>query len=553
MRNCKFIFCLFFFNAITTINVIAQDFSVNGLYYNVVSLEKLTCEVTHAATKYSGDIIIPENVTYNGRNFKIVGIGEEAFYHCKEMISIHLPSTLEYIGKDAFLYCDKLKEVHIGDIYKWCNISFANAWAAPLYDNHYAVAYTKGEKIESLDLKKITKISDYAFCGMRTLKDISLPRIESIGVMSFAVCIKLTSLNLPSCLQVIGKDAFCQCTGLKTVNIPPLVEKLEGDAFGGGAIYGWPHMDSVIIEESDRPINLNSSFWTNSPHEKIIIRRNFVGSSSQFKSWVIGNKVTSIPPRLFSSYTRVGGTIDFPEYEYFQPHIITDIVFEDGPDPLKIGEALYFSNYRTTRIYNQLSTGGLNFHNLYLGRPLVESDRIEEYKSKVSSSMLKPPYYYSIFYDVDIQRLTIGNYLKNEDIEYLNFPRYQGLKYLRIGKNITSVPNMTDNSNLDTLVVLNRNPPLAVGFANKTYLNCKLYVPKGCKSAYETANVWKNFWNIIELEETDETSGIEKYKADAHAENNSIYSVIGYKTNTLQRGVNVIRMNDGTVKKVIVK
>ena len=47
----------------------------------------------------------------------------------------------------------------------------------------------------------------------------------------------------------------------------------------------------------------------------------------------------------------------------------------------------------------------------------------------------------------------------------------------------------------------NATAPLELGediFANCDISNCTLYVPTGSKSAYETADYWKNFNSIVE-------------------------------------------------------
>ena len=68
---------------------------------------------------------------------------------------------------------------------------------------------------------------------------------------------------------------------------------------------------------------------------------------------------------------------------------------------------------------------------------------------------------------------------------------------LTIGKNIKSVPKI-DSKDLITISVRSSNPPAAQGFPNNVYLDAVLYVPKGCVSKYQNANVWKNFWTIME-------------------------------------------------------
>lgn len=50
------------------------------------------------------------------------------------------------------------------------------------------------------------------------------------------------------------------------------------------------------------------------------------------------------------------------------------------------------------------------------------------------------------------------------------------------------------------IYIMNENPIHVGGFfGNSTYLNCILYVPIGTKQQYQSANPWKNFFNIVEM------------------------------------------------------
>ena len=65
----------------------AYDFEKDGIYYNVTSLTDLTVEVTceeeyASENSYRGDIVIPEQVEWNGKTFTVTGIG--AFYFSAE-------------------------------------------------------------------------------------------------------------------------------------------------------------------------------------------------------------------------------------------------------------------------------------------------------------------------------------------------------------------------------------------------------------------------------------------------------------------------------------
>ena len=73
------------------------------------------------------------------------------------------------------------------------------------------------------------------------------------------------------------------------------------------------------------------------------------------------------------------------------------------------------------------------------------------------------------------------------------------LKKLTIGYNIQRVPWMP-NHILGKIYLRNPNPPLADGFTERTYVNAVLYVPRGSKSAYQSAHAWKKFVNIQEYD-----------------------------------------------------
>ena len=87
----------------------AYDFEKDGIYYNVTSLTDLTVEVTceeeyASENSYRGDIVIPEQVEWNGKTFTVTGIGASCFSYA-ELSSIQLPETLTSIGSGAFISC----------------------------------------------------------------------------------------------------------------------------------------------------------------------------------------------------------------------------------------------------------------------------------------------------------------------------------------------------------------------------------------------------------------------------------------------------------------
>ena len=93
--------------------------------------------------------------------------------------------------------------------------------------------------------------------------------------------------------------------------------------------------------------------------------------------------------------------------------------------------------------------------------------------------------------------------------------------------------------------------PISVGktFSGVDKKNCTLYVPQGTVQDYLLADVWGNFWNIIEYEAT----GIDKTTTSTDVKEVSRYSVNGQRLVGPTKGLNIVKYSDGSVKKVAVQ
>lgn len=60
---------------------------------------------------YSGNIVIPETVSYNGEDYTVTSIGSSAFDKCRDLRSISMPNTITSIGDNAFGYCSNITKV----------------------------------------------------------------------------------------------------------------------------------------------------------------------------------------------------------------------------------------------------------------------------------------------------------------------------------------------------------------------------------------------------------------------------------------------------------
>ena len=122
-----------------SVNAFAYGFEVDGIYYDILSVQDKTVRVTYKEysnatykSDYSGDMVIPEQVQYNEELYSVNSIGLYAFVGCDGLTSITIPISVTTIEGDAFYNCENLESVYISDLSAWCKIDFAENDSNPL-------------------------------------------------------------------------------------------------------------------------------------------------------------------------------------------------------------------------------------------------------------------------------------------------------------------------------------------------------------------------------------------------------------------------------------
>ena len=214
MRIIKSLSLILLVMAVGTTSVYAYDFEKDGIYYNILSSEDRTVEVTYrnySGDSYSGEIVIPQMVTFEGRTYRVTTIGVLAFYYCNALTSVEMPSVTT-IGVQAFLSCRALRSVSMPAV--------TTIGSGAFY----------GCSLTSVEMPSVTTIGDRAFYSCRALRSVSMPAVTTIGLNAFFSCDALHSVSMPEVTE-IGNWAFRYCSFLRSIDIPASVTTIGEGAF----------------------------------------------------------------------------------------------------------------------------------------------------------------------------------------------------------------------------------------------------------------------------------------------------------------------------------
>ena len=646
------------------------DFEVDGIYYRIISLTDLTAEVVakdDTYNIYSGEVVIPESVSYRNREFKVISIDAMTFSYCSELTSLTIPQTVTTVGKlalngctglksliiadsntdlvtngsfdslayetlylgrkasvnfksltdlkvitlaggvtfisysaflgctglttvtigdsvtsidegafygctgltsvtignsvtsideYAFAGCSNLSEVNITDLSAWCKIDFDNYSANPLSQAH--CLNLNGTEVTNLVIPNdITKIKHYAFYGCTGLTSVTIPNsVTSIGYGAFSGCTGLTSITIPNSVTEIWHYAFYGCTGLESVTIGDSVTSI-----GEAAFSGCTGLTEITIPNSVTTIGVSAFYGCTGltevsiPNSVTAIRSGAFSGCTGLKSVTIPNSVSEIGEGAFGGCTALGS-----------------LIIKEGVNPIAMDGNIFAGSSLTSIYIGRTMTnvtspfsGITSLSKVTLGRGMtsLQSDAfagctgIKELVIEGDESAITID---CKFNDSPIEKLHIGRngtYAFNNRVD---------LKEVSVGDNVTSLPNNAFNgcSNITSLKLGNKletigsgaftgcatlmnvystnlTPPTGVVFDNKTYLQGTLYVVKGSKAAYEAADGWKEFWEIIDnlpfevngiwynIDEYGNTKAVMNPSGDAYSGAISIPATIEYE------------------------
>lgn len=156
--------------------------------------------------RYSGDLVIPSSVTYEGKTYPVTGIAESAFFGCKDLTSLTLPEGLTIIYSYAFSGCMGLTSITIP-------ASVSKVYNA-IFEESYNLASIK---VEDGNTEYDSRNNCNAIIHTATNELI-------------AAC---KNTVIPNTVQVISNGAFQNCESITSLTIPASVSFIKGWAFNG--------------------------------------------------------------------------------------------------------------------------------------------------------------------------------------------------------------------------------------------------------------------------------------------------------------------------------
>ena len=298
----------------------AQDFEVNGIYYNVLSEEEGTVEVTRGY--YSGDVVIPAEVSHDGGTYRVTTIGDYAFQSCSSLTSVSMPSVTT-IGDDAFGNCDGLTSVEMPSVTTIGDYAF-----------YYCSALT------SVSMPSVVTIGEDAFYTCSSLTSVSMPSATTIGDDAFEYCSTLTSVEMPA-VATIGEYAFYGCSALTSIYLPASCTSIDGNPFSG-----CDALKEIVVDED------NPNF---SSHDGVLYDKNVETLLA-----CPGSKSSIDTP---SSVTTIG------DCAFYGCSALTSVSM---PEVTRIGEGAFYSCSALTSIYLPASCTSID------GNPFSGCDALKE-------------------------------------------------------------------------------------------------------------------------------------------------------------------------------
>lgn len=531
-----------------------------------------TVNIPNGVTSIEGHVFREcRNLTTISIPTSVTKIEEFAFYGCKSLNSITIPDNVNEIGWAAFDGCSSLTTISIPT-------SLTRIADGEYYDGNYRGVFSGCSSLTSITIpNNLSIIGKYAFYSCSSLKSVSIPNsVTSIGESAFEGCYELEMIKIPDELQIIKKATFKGCNSLKSLTIPAAVEFIYQEAFAGNN-----RMESVVAQPENPPFLYDNSFsnfsfplkvpkgckeayqtaqgWKNftniSDADKY--KLTYVVDGDEYKSYEIeeGVNITPEPEPTKEGYTfngwseipetmpahdvTVTGTFTIGSYKLtymVDGEVYKTISYDYGdvitPEPAPEKEGYTFSGWSEipeTMPAHDLTVTGTFTINKYKLTYIVDG---EEYKS------------YVLDYGITITPET------EPTKEGYTFSGWSEIPETMPAHDVTVTGSFTINSYKLTYMIDDKVYKEAMYEYGAT-ITPELQ-PEGDYATFEWIDLPQTMPAHDVVVYASYTSGISEVLMKTQR-NIRIYSPNGKKLDKQQKGLNIVVLDDGTVKKVVIK
>ena len=354
----------------------ADSVEIDGICYSLSTVVNsqtsvVTYEATVTSNGYTGEIVIPESVTYNEVVYNVKAIGDNAFCYCSGLTSVTIPNSVTSIGYYAFRECSGLTSVTIPSsvtsigsrVFDDCSglTSMIVEKGNTVYDsrnNCNAIIESSSNTLifgckNTIIPNDVTSIGEYAFYECSDLTSVTIPNsVTSIGSYAFSGCSGLTSITIPNSVTSIGSSAFLNCSGLTSI----IVEN-------GNTIYDSRENCSAIIE-TERNTLITGCKNTVIPNSVTSIGDAAFAGCSSLTSITIPNSVTSIDHAAFShcssltSITIPNDVTSIGEYAFHECSGLTSVTIPNSVSSIDNGAFSHCCSLTSITIPNSVTSIG---------------------------------------------------------------------------------------------------------------------------------------------------------------------------------------------------
>jgi len=491
----------------------ARSTQIDGINYNLNSSNQ-TAEVAYGG--YSGNLVIPSSVTKGDVDYTVTSIASNAFYNCPGLISITIPKSVTTIAtkREFFYNTKKLKSIIVEE-------------GNPNYDsrdNCNALIETASNKL-------------LYGCNGAFIPD----GVTIIGVDAFRECKELTSLVIPNSVTTIEEGAFSQCSGLTSVYIGTGLENIGEDIF-----YECDNLKTFEI---------NSNVLVSKNYTSGEICAGTIFGGAPVEELILGEEVTSIGEWAFRGCTMTSvkmsdNVTSIGDYAFRECYHMTSL--ELSNNLTYIGKWAFTSCHGLSSVTIPESVRCIDLIAFYwcdkLTKVVINSNEVVARENEQFYTLRS-------CFGPQVKEFVLGEDVRK--IAYIACSESEKLTTVTILGNVTCVEDSAFHkctSLTDIYLYAEQVPETGKDvFVDSNYKNATLHVPAVAVEAYKSAEPWKDFGNIVALTESEpDPSGIRNANGDVTT-GEQYYSLDGKHSATPLRGLNIVKLKDGTTKKVVAK